>query len=866
MKKCPKCGTINQDDYKYCEACACKLEENEPKQRSTHLKGSLGSVRYTGASIPNEDDIKSHREHAASSQFKGRIGDKTYTFDSEKTDTPSVRRKFQFDTGKSSESKESRGEFVGRMGKTEYRRMDDSPEIIKRQNNSYKFDGSESVKSSKKFNRTWVAGAFAAIVVMAIAIPSAIHISSRDKEVPTSITAPNTSALAYQQFGAELSDLINQYGISSEQDEYSSCRLLVSCDDSVDISSLGATEILQSPDGVYVLQYENRTDAEEACNNLSSMQGVKYAEPDVWVSADTTGITAADPISWGTPAVGADLFANQLSRKNYNRVTVAIVDSGVYEHEFLRGRLRDGWDFIGNDADPTDEYFHGTHVAGIVVDSTQGLDIDLLPVRVLDERGYGSSSLVGSGIRYATDCGADVINLSLGGGHSSYIDDAVSYALSRGVIVVVSAGNDSTQTSEQCPAHIDDCITVSAVNQDLVLADFSNYGGAVDFCAPGVGIYSSVLNNKYDYLNGTSMSTPYISALAAMLKASGMASSVHEVETLLASCSLDLGASGRDSDYGYGLPQVDKLLSGAEPTPSPKPTAVPAKSFADTYWTLVTGYGIGTFYELVFLADGTYDAYSHSGKYTSGTYSYDEESDILYIDGYAYLADGGEYKSLELFLFMGGPGEGENRKLVPSTRAEYVTYKELLESIPTSTPVPTNTPTIDLGSSLNDGEFKVRLYDDSFYKVEGYLCAEAALREPICLSHDYVYSLDVGDSLELSEYGSADILIESISYEDNCIRITEEGSPLGYTLYYSNESGEWNIAQNAGSGAFLEYTISIEDLVFSPDVYSTEVINDEYRELDSPDDARFEVCGGWLDAHIIIEGGIVTDVHYSVYG
>lgn len=564
MKICPKCGAVNEDDYKFCESCAHEFSTKETSEVPSRLKGRVGGTQYRADSRRTHTTAHSSSTTTnVSSNLKGRVGETKYV--PSNNDTPQ-NRTTTLNQNKIPSS------FKGRMGKTEYHRTADSPEINRKQNNSYKFDGPAPVKSPPKLNRTWMAGAFAAIVVMAIAIPAVIHINQRSKDLPIAIEGPNTSVLTYQQFGAELSTLTDQYGIPSEQDRYSSCRLLVSCDDSVDISSLGATKILQSPDGVYVLQYENKNDAIEANKKLSSMRGVEYAEPDILISTDKTGAAGANPISWGTTSIGADVFANQLSSKNHTRVTVAIVDSGVSEHEFLRGRLLNGWDFIGNDADPTDEKSHGTHVAGIVVDATQGLDIALLPVRVLNEQGKGPSSVVGNGIRYAADCGVDIINLSLGGGHSSYIDDAVSYALAKGVIVVVSAGNDSTQTEGQCPAHIDGCITVSAVDQNLSLAGFSNYGGAVDFCAPGVSIYSSVLNNRYEYFDGTSMSTPYITALAAMLKASGMATTVYEVETILADCSLDLGAPGKDSEYGHGLPQVDKLLVEPEAPHTEEPT------------------------------------------------------------------------------------------------------------------------------------------------------------------------------------------------------------------------------------------------------------------------------------------------------
>ena len=364
---------------------------------------------------------------------------------------------------------------------------------------------------------------------------------------------------SYQEFTGYLNDLTEKYADESSEDEYALCRLIVSCDDRVDVTSWGASEVLRSPDGIYVLQFDNARDAENACRELSSAVGVEYAEPDVMLTADNNAASRAKPISWGTTDIGADLFAEALEQNGYQAVTVAVVDSGVSAHEMLDARLLKGWDFQDNDANASDPNGHGTHVSGTVVDATPNLDIRILPVRVLNKRGKGSSLVVASGIRYAADSEADVINLSLGGGHSEYMDDAIAYALARNITVVCSSGNASADTSDYCPAHVDSVVTVSAVDSSYNFASFSNYGAAVDFCAPGVGIYSCVPGG-YQYKEGTSMAAPYISALAAMLRASGIAQTPEQVKDTLVSCARDLGDAGKDDRFGHGLPQMVQLV------------------------------------------------------------------------------------------------------------------------------------------------------------------------------------------------------------------------------------------------------------------------------------------------------------------
>ncbi|MGH9048130.1 MAG: S8 family peptidase [Acidimicrobiia bacterium] len=219
-------------------------------------------------------------------------------------------------------------------------------------------------------------------------------------------------------------------------------------------------------------------------------------------------------------------------------ITVAVVDTGVDgSHVDLAGNLLPGADFVSPSGGTcVDEYGHGTHVAGIVgqVDNATGgiggaPGVDILPVRVMDGNGFGSSEDVAAGIDWAVDHEADVINLSLGSlGPGTVIPTAVDNAVDQGVTVIAAAGNCGVNPSpQQCggvlnaktyPAALPEVIAVGALNTGLTTrASFSNDNDYIDIAAPGTNIDSTVPGSEYDDKSGTSMATPFVSAVAALL-------------------------------------------------------------------------------------------------------------------------------------------------------------------------------------------------------------------------------------------------------------------------------------------------------------------------------------------------------------
>lgn len=210
-------------------------------------------------------------------------------------------------------------------------------------------------------------------------------------------------------------------------------------------------------------------------------------------------------------------------------VQVAVLDSGIEAiHPDLQGKVKKSVNFTDSDT-LNDILGHGTHVSGsIAALSDNGIGVagtcgncTLQNVKVLNDTGSGSWSWIASGIRWATDNDARVINMSLGGARKSRtVEDAVNYAWSKGVVVVAAAGNRSTNRPEY-PAYYKNVIAVGATDHNDSKASFSNYGSKsqpwVDLAAPGVRILSTTVNKGYGFKSGTSMATPHVSGVAGLI-------------------------------------------------------------------------------------------------------------------------------------------------------------------------------------------------------------------------------------------------------------------------------------------------------------------------------------------------------------
>lgn len=280
-------------------------------------------------------------------------------------------------------------------------------------------------------------------------------------------------------------------------------------------------------------------------------------------------------------------------------VIVAVLDTGIsYRHGDGYARAPDlvdtailpGYDFVNDDEYPDDDNHHGTHIAGTIAQSTNNFlggagvapGCTLMPVKVLNENGYGDTSDIVDGIYYAVNNGAQIINMSLGGprsnrgrrrDRSAIEEEAVDYAVSQGVTIICSAGNDASDLPNY-PAAYEACISVSACKYDQAFADaYSNFGLEVDICAPG-GDYNEDLNGDgnpdgiyqqthdgtnfmdfdFYFADGTSSAAAFASGVAALVVSSASKPlTPAEVRDILQSSAIDLGDPGWDQFYGWGL-------------------------------------------------------------------------------------------------------------------------------------------------------------------------------------------------------------------------------------------------------------------------------------------------------------------------
>lgn len=207
-------------------------------------------------------------------------------------------------------------------------------------------------------------------------------------------------------------------------------------------------------------------------------------------------------------------------------VRIAVLDTGVdLNHSDLIENILTGKNFINPSEPPEDDNSHGTHVAGIICASNneQGMvgvapKSKVIPVKVLDRHGSGEIEHTAKGIRWAADQGVDFISMSLGSPKPlKTIEEAIKYAESKGAVCFCAAGNAGRTRQIFYPAAYPNVIGVGAIDQNFDRANFSCTGPDLDFLAPGVGILSTVPDNWYARLSGTSMASPFVIGVAALL-------------------------------------------------------------------------------------------------------------------------------------------------------------------------------------------------------------------------------------------------------------------------------------------------------------------------------------------------------------
>lgn len=270
---------------------------------------------------------------------------------------------------------------------------------------------------------------------------------------------------------------------------------------------------------------------------------------------------------WNLPLIGMEKSWDV--SEGSSDVIVAVVDTGIdMDHPEFKGKLVEGYNVLDDSSKPQDDNGHGTHVSGVIAAKTNNKDgiagmtwkSKLMPVKAIGADGSGSAVDIAQGIYWATDHGADVINLSIGNYTSSAaLKEACRYAYEHNVVMVAASGNDATDQPSY-PAAFEEVLSVAAVDHLKERADFSNFGDYVDVAAPGVDIPSTYIYSDYASLSGTSMACPHVAALAALVRSVHPGMKNRDVMELIRNSAQDLGPPGHDQLYGYGMIDVNGTL------------------------------------------------------------------------------------------------------------------------------------------------------------------------------------------------------------------------------------------------------------------------------------------------------------------
>jgi serine protease len=390
-------------------------------------------------------------------------------------------------------------------------------------------------------------------------------------------------------------------------------RVLVKLSDSSESSlstlaaRVGGRSVSRRPFADFVVMaIDADRDVVAAAQEIAAEPGVVYAEPE-WRRYAT--YTPNDPLyhlQWNFQKLDMERTWD-INRGAQSSVVVAVLDSGVAfaargpaqpAPDLQGATFVSPHDFIWDDDLPVDLDGHGTHVTGTIAQRTgndlgvagMAFNVAIMPVKVLSERwdeilgapNVGTSATLAEALRYAADHGAKVINLSLGGeGESDAERDAINYAISKGAVVLAAAGNDGEIGSpESFPAafatEIQGLIAVAALDFNLERAVYSNSNDYVEIAAPGGDVFADlnadgfgdgVLQQTLDpaavdegifdvfgyfFFEGTSMATPHVAGLAALLVSQGV-TDPKAVEAVIERFATNIGPSGRDNDTGFGV-------------------------------------------------------------------------------------------------------------------------------------------------------------------------------------------------------------------------------------------------------------------------------------------------------------------------
>ena len=358
---------------------------------------------------------------------------------------------------------------------------------------------------------------------------------------------------------------------------------------------------------------------EAAVEQLKAVGGVQFAEPNRYRETCVVPNDPSFPSQWGLTKINGPAAWDRT--KGSPAIVVAVIDTGVdLDHPELAPLLVPGTDMVdlgpspvpppgfrfegdfqGRDNNPQDEVGHGTHVAGTIACLTNNgagvagvtWNCRVMPVRVLarivnianpsDVRGLGSSADIAAGIRWAVDNGARVLNLSLGGSVDTQVErDAVAYAIAHGAVVVAAMGNGGPAAPPSFPGAYPDVVAVGAIDQTDHRAAFSQVGPHIDVAGPGVGILSTVWDNGFATMSGTSMATPHVSGVVALVLSCNSNLTAAQAADIVRQTARPLRDNPVDpvpnNNYGFGCIDAQAAVGRACPQASVPILSCPRRS------------------------------------------------------------------------------------------------------------------------------------------------------------------------------------------------------------------------------------------------------------------------------------------------
>lgn len=362
----------------------------------------------------------------------------------------------------------------------------------------------------------------------------------------------------------------------------------------LNLASLRGIEALDSRNHSFLLRLAPGSGAANAIPALLRQPGVDAAERNHVYSSLGKPDDSIYSQQWGMRKINAEAAWDVTTG---SPIVIAIIDTGVAsDHPDLEGRVLPGFNAIRNNNEAYDDEGHGTHMAGVAAaagNNGRGVagmcwNCQILPIKVLNSNGQGSSASIIRGMNWAADNGAKIFSMSLGSDQRSRgEEDAVNYAYNKGITIFASSGNSGGDKNPVIyPAAYPNVIAIAATAPNDSATGFSSFGDFVDLAAPGVGIWSTYWNdedgNTYAPENGTSPACPHAAGLAALALTLWPELSPAQIEQLLVGSSVDIGAPGKDVYAGWGRIDALKTVQNAAarnlpgaPTP-PAPPAPPA--------------------------------------------------------------------------------------------------------------------------------------------------------------------------------------------------------------------------------------------------------------------------------------------------